>query len=108
MRPTTNRTRLASIGFAALGIAAIAAVQSYAEPPQPLQSSNIATWVQSTPDRALVSCPTSGLPTDSTPFFNWARPITTCLLDGPYSWNGNKWWVQRVKGVAPDGHDLIR
>ena len=114
MRPTINRLLSASIGLGALGLAAVASVQSYAAAPPAgsgAQSAapNVSSWVQITPATRLVSCPrVAAAGSANTPFFDFARTFVTCEVDGPYAWNGNPWYIQRLTGVAPDGHDVIR
>ncbi|WP_156029980.1 hypothetical protein [Sphingomonas sp. URHD0057] len=114
MRPITNRTLLASIGIAALGIAAIGSVQSAAQPQNP-EAANVATWIQSVPNRALIACPASkAVETPDNPWFGFgqlANPVmASCLEDGAYTWNGNRWYLQRIKGfVFTDGtKDAVR
>jgi hypothetical protein len=114
MRPTTNRTLLASLGIVALGIVAAASVQSNAEPQNP-ESANVATWIQSAPNQALIACPASKLvETAAAPWFGFgvlANPVmASCSEDGPYTWGGNLWYLQRIKGFQfTDGTmDAIR
>ena len=114
MRPMTHWTLLASLGIAALGIAAVASVQSAAEP-QNTESANVATWIQSVPNHAMVACPASQpLGTPANPWFgfgNLPNPVmASCLEDGPYTWSGNVWYLQRIKGFQfTDGtQDSIR
>ena len=114
MRPTTNPTLLASLGIAALGIAAFASVQLGAQP-QNASAANLATWIQSAPNHALVACPASkAFETVDNPWFGFgvlANPImASCSEDGPYSWAGNVWYLQRIKAFQfTDGtKDAIR
>jgi hypothetical protein len=107
MRPTTSRTLLASFGIAALGLAALASVASKAQPQTP-QAANVATWVQATPNRAPVSCPLAAAAgTADAPYFGFANLPQSCLLDGPYAWNGKSWFVQRIKGIKDSSGKLI-
>ncbi len=114
MHPTTNRTLLASIGIAALGIAAVASVQSAAQPQNP-EAATVATWIQSAPNHALIACPASkAVETPDNPWFGFGRlanPVmASCSEDGPYTWSGNLWYLQRIKAFEfTDGtKDAIR
>ncbi len=109
MHLTTNRTLLASIGLAALGLTAIASVQSSAQPtPPPVQ---LQKWIQSVPNRAMAPCPlTAAAGTAEVPYFGFAPGIAmqSCLLDGPYDWDGKKWYIQRMQGVNTPPREVVR
>jgi hypothetical protein len=113
MRPTTNRLLSASIGLGALGLVAVASVQSGAAPPvtPPVQLQH---WIQSTPNRAMAPCPLSApAATADVPFFAFApHPMASCLLAGPFDWSNHKWYVQHMQGVVtaelPTPHEVLR
>ncbi len=113
MRPMTNRLLSASIGLGALGLVAVVSVQSDAAPPvtPPVE---LQKWIQSTPNRAMAPCPLSASAgTAGVPFFGFAsHPMASCLLAGPFEWNGNKWYVQHMQGVTTDElpapHEVLR
>jgi hypothetical protein len=102
MRLATNRTLLASsLGIAVLGIVAGAAVQSDAQPQNP-EAANVATWIQSAPNHGLIACPASKLvETAAAPWFGFGKlpnPVmASCSEDGPYTWAGETWYLQRIK-----------
>jgi hypothetical protein len=120
MRPTSRLFLLASLGFTALGVAAAISVQSDAQPPLaqpafptiPLPSPDLANWVSSTPNRALPRCPYNpGARSPNAPFFAFVKTPTTCFVDGPYKWQGQDWFVQRMYVSDPANtppHDVIR
>jgi len=126
MRPTTNRTLQASLGIAALGIVAAASVQSNAQPQNP-EAATVATWIQSAPNQSLIACPASkAVETAAAPWFGFGvltSPVmASCSSDGPYTWNGHPWYLQRIKAFqftgegpkdavrvcSPDAVDLTR
>lgn len=114
MRPTTNRTLQASLGIVALSIVAATSVQLDAQPRNP-EASNIATWIQSTPNQALIACPASKMvETPAAPWFGFGKlphPVmSSCSEDGPYTWGGELWYLQRIKAFEfTDGtKDAIR
>src|SRR5437773_6624863 len=73
MRLKTNRLLCASVGLGALGLAAVASVQSAAQPENP-EAANVATWIQSAPNRALISCPASkAVETADNPWFGFGK-----------------------------------
>jgi len=114
MRPTTKRTLQASFGIAVLGLVAAASVQSIAEPQNP-EAATISTWIQSAPNQGLIACPASKMvETAAAPWFGFGKlpnPVmASCSSDGPYTWGGEAWYLQRIKAFEfTDGTmDAIR
>jgi hypothetical protein len=108
MRLTTNPFLFATFGLGALGLAAVAQTQNP-------QAANVSAWIQSTPNRAMLDCPASkATETAQNPWFGFGKltnpMMASCMEDGPYSWSGNLWYVQRLKGFEfTDGtKDAIR
>ena len=107
MDPNTSRLIAGPLGCAALGLVAIAAVQTDAQP-NPPSSPDLKRWVQSTPNHALPHCPLSaGAATAGAPYFQFVTVPQTCLIDGPYKWRAKEWFVQRMY-VGNPPHDVIR
>lgn len=83
----------------------------------PTSADSLGTWLQSTPTRDLMVCPTKEYPlnlsgqaqilavinSSRNPFFGFngltTGPHFSCKQDGPYPWNNNRWFVQRIKGL---------
>ena len=97
MHPNHSRLMFASLGLCAVGLAALTAFQSEAQPqPPPVQLSK---WLQSTPVRALPTCSTASPGTAEAPYFTFnGGTYDACWIDGPYRWENKSWFVLRQKG----------
>ena len=117
MHPIHSRLMYASLGLCAVGLTVLTAFHSEAQPPlalppMPPASPDLAGWVSSTPNRALPRCPYNpASPSPNAPYFAFVKTPTTCLIDGPYKWRGENWFVQRMYVSDPANtppHDVIR
>jgi hypothetical protein len=96
--------------LAAAGLATLAACDPDAQPrPDTVTlepDTSLAGWLRSTPLRAPVGCAMEE--PDGTPevpwftFNNRQTRETECLIDGPYSWNEQPWFVLRITNLSSD------
>lgn len=116
MHSTTARLMYASLALAAVGIVAVSSgeIGAQAIVPSPLAprgpynpgfAIDVGTWVRSTPMRTF-TCPTSGSSTALPPFFKVNGVYNSCMVDGPYQWDGKSWFVQRIHAFSPSGQTV--
>jgi hypothetical protein len=89
-----------------VGAAAFVAFATIADP-FGWQRDELPGWIASAPKRAMSACPLEEpAGTSDVPYFDFGPgEMDSCLLDGPYSWENNSWFMQRIKGFTPKPKD---